>query len=99
ANKYTNARGSLSTYIAVANMGRDPYCIFQTYIFSKNYSYITSAWIKLIKTTVDEYENGNRVRTNFTEYTYNEATGSQNEFKSILPVSVTTGTSMAKDDE
>ena len=67
--------------------------------FNINYYHLTSAWIKLLKTTVDEYENGTRVRTNFTEYTYNEGTGVQNEFKSIQPVTVTTGTSMAKDDE
>lgn len=89
-----------------------PFTVSPAYVISKgsnslnhehpfhiNYYHLTSAWIKLLKTTVDEYENGNRVRTNFTEYAYNEGTGLQNEFKSILPVLVTTGTSMAKDDE
>lgn len=55
---------------------------------------ITSAWIKLKKTTVEEFENNVLTMSNYTEYAYNENTGDENEFKSILPVSKITGTSL-----
>ncbi len=96
ANYYSPYNFALSPALLISMGRRETY---ELHPFDINFYHLTSAWIKLKKTTVDEYENGTRVRTNFTEYTYNENTGAQNEFKSILPVSVTTRTSMAKDDE
>ena len=96
-NYYSPHHFALSPVLLAVATAQNPYSGF--YSFNVKFTYIYSAWIKLLSTKVDEYENGTRVRTNLTEYSYNEGAGAQNEFKSILPVSVTTRTSMTKDDE
>src|SRR5690606_17476661 len=66
--------------------------------FDINYYHITSAWIKLKQTDSEEYENGQLTVSNYSKYKYNESTGIQNEYKSILPVSVTTGNSLTGEE-
>lgn len=95
ANYYSGFKYGLSPALIIS-MGMDDPIIGHP--FDINFYHLTSSWIKLLRTDVEEHENGMMVLSNYTKYAYNEATGAQNEYKSILPVSVTTGNSLTGEE-
>lgn len=79
--------GSLSPSLAVANTGRDYWHTFDPFIFHFNIQGITSAWIKLLDTTTETYENGVMTTTQTQKYKYDD---SNNELKNIHPIETIT---------
>mgnify|MGYP000845254660 CR=1 FL=1 len=94
-NYYSGFEFGLSPSLIVSKGIDDP---IKGHDFDINYYHITSAWIKLKQTDSEEYENGMLTVSNYSKYKYNESTGTQNEYKSILPVSVTTGNSLTGEE-
>lgn len=86
--------GLLSPSIVVANMGKyenhqNPNSI-PYFVFGKNTSGISSAWIKLLESTTETYENGMMTMTQTQKYKYDDT---NNRYKNIHPLETTTSNS------
>src|SRR5690606_12185985 len=86
---------ALSSSLSVANIGLriipQGGVNLEIYEFKKNYSYIYSAWIKLLETTKEDYKDGIPTMITTTEYEYD------NTYSHLNPVLVKTTNSLGQE--